>query len=93
MTVFSAPMASQNERREGRHVDGHDPRTIALEQIGDQQAHQALAQHQHPIAQARLGLAHRLQGDRAEGCIGRLPVRHRVRHPAVSRSGVATYSA
>ncbi len=62
-------------------VHRHDARAVCLKQAGNQQADQPLPHHQHPIAKARLGLAHRLHRDGEQRRVGRLPHRHLLRHP------------
>ena len=61
-------------------VHRHDTRAVGLEQAGDQQTDEPLPHHQHPIAETRLGLAHRLHRDGEQCRVSRLPHRHLLRH-------------
>jgi hypothetical protein len=71
--LFGADGLGDGAARFGE-IDGHHPAAIGGEQIGDEQADEALADDEHAVAEARFELADGLEGDGGDGGVGGLPV-------------------
>ena len=61
-------------------IDRHHPHAVRTQQRRDEQADQSLPRHQHALAHRRLKLAHRLERDRNNRRVSRLPVLDAFRH-------------